>query len=107
MPASEFRYRTHGKAYSFSLASGDWFYFAGIWRPATRSWPEAYAILTIAANEDVVPYHERQMAALRRDQRMSWLDQTRSEEELLRPLPAGAFAVSRLREPSHQPAFAF
>ncbi len=30
--ASEFRHRN----FSFSLTIGDWFYFAGIWRPATR-----------------------------------------------------------------------
>jgi putative SOS response-associated peptidase YedK len=39
VPASEFRHRSRGKAYSFSLADGDWFYFAGVWRPATRDWP--------------------------------------------------------------------
>jgi putative SOS response-associated peptidase YedK len=95
VPASEFRNRSQGKHYSFALASGDWFYFAGIWRPATREWPEAYAILTTAANHDVAPYHDRQMAVLRRDQRMEWLDLTRPEGELLRPLPAGSFRVSR------------
>lgn len=106
VPASEFRHRSGGKHYSFSLANGDWFYFAGIWRPATRDWPEAYAILTTAANDDVAPYHDRQMAVLRRDQRMAWLDLNYPEEELLRPLPSGAFAVSRLREPSRQETFA-
>jgi putative SOS response-associated peptidase YedK len=98
VPASEFRQRSHGKHYSFALANGDWFYFAGIWRPATRNWPEAYAILTTAANEDVAPYHDRQMAVLRRDERMAWLDLTSPEEELLRPLPPGSYRVSRLRE---------
>ncbi len=98
VPASEFRHRSQGKHYSFALASGDWFYFAGIWRPATREWPEAYAILTTAANDDVAPYHDRQMAVLQRDQRMAWLDLMRPEEELLRPLPAGSFCVSRPNE---------
>ena len=40
VPASEFRLRSRGRAYSFSLAHGDWFYFAGIWRPAKPDWPE-------------------------------------------------------------------
>jgi putative SOS response-associated peptidase YedK len=97
VPASEFRHRSHGKHYSFGLANGDWFYFAGIWRPATREWPEAYAILTTAANDDVAPYHDRQMAVLQRDQRLAWLDLTEPEEELLRPLPAGSLSVSWLR----------
>lgn len=105
VPASEFRHRRGGKRYSFLLANGDWFYFAGIWRPATRDWPEAYGVLTIGANADVEPYHRRQMAVLRRDQRMAWLDLTCPEGELLRPLPTGSFRVSRLREA--QAALAF
>ncbi|TIS05623.1 MAG: SOS response-associated peptidase, partial [Mesorhizobium sp.] len=91
IPASEFRHRSRGKHYSFSLADSDWFYFAGIWRPATADWPEAFAILTIEANADVAPFHDRQMAVLRRDQRMVWLDPTSREEALLRPLPAQTF----------------
>jgi len=93
VPASEFRHRSRGKRYGFSLADGDWFYFAGVWRPATGDWPESYAILTIAANADVEPFHDRQMAVLRREQRMAWLDRTCREGELLRPLPAGSFTV--------------
>lgn len=107
VPASEFRFRSRGRQYNFTLAHGDWFYFAGIWRPATREWPESYAILTTAANEDVAPYHDRQMAVLRRDRRMAWLDMTCPETELLRPLPAGSFIVSRLDETPAQSTFAF
>ena len=97
VPASEFRHRSQGKNYSFSLASGDFFYFAGIWRPAAHHWPESYAILTTAANDDVAPYHDRQMAVLTRHQRMAWLDHTMPENELLQPLPTGSFRVKRLR----------
>lgn len=108
VPASEFRFCNRGRHYSFALADGDWFYFAGIWRPATRDWPEAYAILTTHANADVASYHDRQMAVLRREQRMTWLDSTCPEEELLRPLPAGSFIVSRLDENARtQTGFAF
>jgi len=107
IPASEFHHRSRGKHYSFSLASGDWFYFAGIWRPATRDWPEAYAILTTTANDDVAPYHDRQMAVLRRDQRLAWLSLTNTEAELLQPLPPGAFKISLLRDPAAQAALAF
>lgn len=93
IPASEFRHRTQGKHYRFMRADGDWFYFAGIWRPATRRWPEAYAILTVEANDDVAPYHDRQMAVLSRAERMAWLDLTCPEADLLRALPAGTFKV--------------
>jgi putative SOS response-associated peptidase YedK len=98
VPASEFRHRSQGKNCSFRLASGDWFYFAGIWRPATRDWPEAYAILTIQANEDIAPYHDRQMAVLQRGERTAWLDMTCPETDVLRPLPATSYRISRLHQ---------
>ncbi|OHV78835.1 hypothetical protein LCM4573_26130 [Rhizobium sp. LCM 4573] len=107
MPASVFRHRSRGKNYSFSLADGDWFYFAGIWRPATRNWPESYAILTTTANDDVAPFHDRQMAVLRREQRMEWLDLTRAAAEILQPLPPGSFRVSSHSDGRVQAAFAF
>lgn len=102
VPASEFRLRSQGRTYSFTLAGGDWFYLAGIWRPAKPDWPEAYAILTLEANSDVAPYHDRQMAVLGREQRLDWLDSLIAEDELLRPLPKGSFHVREVR-----PAFAF
>jgi putative SOS response-associated peptidase YedK len=95
VPASEFLISRHGQRYRLSLADGDWFYFAGIWRPASEDWPEAYAILTIEANADVARYRDRQMAVLRRRQRMDWLDLSRPEHELLQPLPIGAFQIER------------
>lgn len=95
VPASEFLISRHGQRYRFSLADGDWFYFAGIWRPASEGWPGAYAILTIEANADVAPFQARQMAVLRRRQRMDWLDLSRPEHELLQPLPVGAFRIER------------
>lgn len=91
VPASQFRHRS----FSFSLANGDWFYFAGIWRPASPDWPEAYAILTTEANADIAPFHDRQMVVLTRDQRMAWLDALVPEDEILRPLSAGTFRVRR------------
>ena len=93
VPASEFRLRSRARAYGFSLADGDWFYFAGVWRPAKADWPVSFAILTVAANDDVAPYQDRQMAVLRRGQRLDWLDELVAEDELLRPLPAGSFRV--------------
>lgn len=95
VPASEFLISHHGQSCRFSLADGDWFYFAGIWRPASQGWPEAYAILTIQANADVAPYQDRQMAVLRRRERMDWLDLSRPEHELLQPLPMRAFRIER------------
>lgn len=107
VPASEFRHRRRGELFCFALAGEDWFYLAGIWRPATRNWPESFTILTVEANADIAPYQDRQMAVLRREQRMAWLDMICPEAELLRPLPAGSFTVTRLHEQAAQAAFAF
>jgi putative SOS response-associated peptidase YedK len=97
IPASEFRYRSRGRRYALTLANGDWFYFAGIWRPATRDWPETYAFLTTEANADIAPYRDRQMAVFKRDQRLDWLDANQSEHELLQPLSPGSFRVTQNR----------
>jgi putative SOS response-associated peptidase YedK len=99
VPASEFRHKSFG----FSLANGDWFYFAGIWRPATADWPEAYAILTIEANADIAPFHDRQMAVLTRERRIAWLNGLVPDDEILRPLPAGTFRVRRYSASPVQP----
>lgn len=95
VPGSEFLISRHGQRYRFSLADGDWFYFAGIWRPASEGWPEAYAILTIEADADVARYHDRQMAMMRRWQRMDWRDFSCPQHEMLQPLPIGAFRIER------------
>jgi len=57
---------------------------------------EAYVILTVATNAEAVRYQVRQMTVLRRQQRMEWLDLARPVDELLRPLPRGAFRVERV-----------
>ena len=99
IPASEFYLSRAGKRYRLTTADGDWFYFAGIWRPASDGWTAAYASLTIAANADVEPYHHRQVAVIRRGDRLSWLDMTATERELLHPLPAGSFNAEEINRP--------
>lgn len=98
VPATEFRLTRRGERYRFSLEDGDWFYFAGIWRPASAAWPEAYAILTVTANAEVAPYQERQMAVLRRRQRMDWLDGSQPAGQFLTPSPRRTFHVERASE---------
>lgn len=100
IPATAFvlRDRSPERArWKFTLADGDSFYFAGIWRPASGDWPEAYAVLTTAANPDVAPVHDRQMAVVLRRARLDWLDGIASQEAVLQPLPAGTFRYQRLR----------
>ena len=98
LPASGFFSMHQGRRYRFSRVDGDFFYFAGIWRPAGNGWPQAYAILTIPASPDLTLYMTRQMAALPRAKRYAWLDLTTPTAELLRPLPLGTFQVEAAGE---------
>ena len=91
IPASDFAFGHGADRVRFTLRGSDWFYFAGIWRPKTDLWPEAFAALTTEANPDVAPYHDRQMAVIPHEDRLLWLDHVVDEAELLRPLPAGSF----------------
>ena len=97
IPASEFHVKAGGRAFQFSLRSGDWFYLAGIWRPASGGWPESFAIITVQASAEVQRYQDRQGAILFRSQRMEWLDGSTPEAELFHPLPAGELAVAEQR----------
>ena len=45
----------------------------------------------------MAPIHDRQMIILERADWLAWLDLTRLEAELLRPLPAGSLAVEQVR----------
>jgi putative SOS response-associated peptidase YedK len=104
IPATEFHLTHERQKYRFRLADGDWFYFAGIWRPASAHWPAAYAALSIAANDDVTPYHDRQMAVIRRGRHMDWLNASVPDEALLQPLPEGSFVAEELEDPALQAA---
>ena len=96
IPASEFHVTQSGRRYRFTLEDRNWFYLAGVWRPASAGWPESYAIITVAANPEVARYQDRQGAVLLRRQRMDWLDGSIPEAELLQPLPARSFGVEEI-----------
>jgi putative SOS response-associated peptidase YedK len=76
----------------FTLAGHDWFCLAGLWRtdPAVG---EAFTLLTCPPGPDTVPYHNRQMVVLGRDEWDRWLDPAIPAAELCRPLPAGSLVV--------------
>jgi putative SOS response-associated peptidase YedK len=63
--------------------------------PTGRTTP--FILLTTAPGPDVAPIHDRQMIVLERDDRAAWLDLTRSEAALPRPLPAGALLAEQVR----------
>lgn len=103
VPASHFFEFTGAKApkskWKFTMAGEDeeWFCFAGLWRPASADAPEAFTLLTTEPGPDVAPIHDRQMVILERADWMAWLDLTRPEADLLRPLPAGKLRVEQVR----------
>ena len=58
---------------------------------------DAFTILTTEPGPDVAPIHNRQVVVLERPDWLAWLDLTRPEPDLLRPLPAGALEVEQVR----------
>ena len=103
IPAShfyEFTAPAEGKAkrkdkWRFTLAGADWFCIAGLIRPDAIDGAECFTMLTTAPGPDVAPYHDRQVAVLPPENWRAWLDLTRPEAELLRPLPPGSLEVNR------------
>jgi putative SOS response-associated peptidase YedK len=94
IPASEFYLLLRGSRFRFKLADKDWFYYAGLWRPAVESWPQSYAIPNVPANPDIAPYRDRQLAIIRRSERLAWLD-SEHPDDVLRALRSGSFIVER------------
>lgn len=79
----------------FTLAGAEWFCIAGLIRPDAIDAAECFTMLTTAPGPDVAPYHDRQVAVLQPAEWRAWLDLTRPEVELLRPLPQGSLHVER------------
>lgn len=100
VPASHFFEFTGAKSpktkWKFTKAGEDWFCFAGLWRPMPEG-GAAFTLLTTQPGPDVAPIHDRQMVILDRHDWSAWLDMSRPEAELLRPLPAGSLTVEQVR----------
>ena len=58
---------------------------------------DAFTLLTTEPGPDVAPIHNRQIVVLERSAWLAWLDLTRAESELLRPLPASGLTVEQVR----------
>ena len=101
VPASHFFEFTGTKSpkskWRFTKAGEDWFCFAGLWRPAQGEVPESFTLLTTEPGPDIAPIHNRQVVVLERTDWKAWLDLTRPESELLRPLPQGSLMVEQVR----------
>jgi putative SOS response-associated peptidase YedK len=83
--------RSHDHYNPFTLEREPWFWIAGLVKEG------AFTMLTTVPGEDIAPYHDRQIVVLRRDEGLAWLDLSRPEAELLRPLPAGRLHHERVR----------
>src|ERR1700733_12468687 len=87
-PKSKWRFTRRGE---------DWFCFAGLWRPMPDGKGAAFTLLTTEPGPDVAPIHNRQVVVLDRADWRSWLDLSRPEADLLRPLPPGSLVVEQVR----------
>ena len=101
IPASHFFEFTGAKPpkskWKFTKTGEDWFCFAGLWRPIPDGDGDTFTLLTTEPGADVAPIHNRQFVVLERSDWLAWLDLTRAESELLRPLPASGLTVEQVR----------
>jgi putative SOS response-associated peptidase YedK len=102
IPASAF-FEFTGKKYPkakhrFALNGSPITAIAGIWRAGQGNHPPSFTMLTTAPGFDVAPYHNREVAVLRPEDWSAWIHLTKTESELLRPLPQGSFNVATVRE---------
>ena len=91
--------------YGFDLTNGHMMGFAGLWDawkdPSSGSWLQSFTIITIDANETMLPVHTRMPVILHESEYSRWLDRDATDRppiDLLRPFPADemeAFEVSK------------
>jgi putative SOS response-associated peptidase YedK len=80
----------------FTLKDAPWFGIAGLWRSDAAA-GEAFTMLTCEPSPDVAPYHNRSIVVLPWGGDWArWLDPANPSRELLKPLPAGSFAVAQI-----------
>jgi putative SOS response-associated peptidase YedK len=108
VPASAF-FEFTGKRYPkakhrFSLKGSPITAIAGIWKPGQGNHPPSFTMLTTAPGPDVVPYHHRQVVVLRPEDWSAWINLTKTEGELLRPLPRGLLDVAKVVRASADPS---
>jgi putative SOS response-associated peptidase YedK len=101
IPASAF-FEFTGKKYPkakhrFTLKGAPFLTIAGLWREGHGNQPPAFTMLTTEPGPDVAPIHNRQVVVLRPEDWKHWLDLSKPEAELLRPLPEGSLNVELVR----------
>jgi putative SOS response-associated peptidase YedK len=104
IPASAF-FEFTGKKYPkakhrFVLSDAPFMAIAGLWREGDGNQPPSFTMLTTQPGPDVKGIHVRQVVVLRPEQWRHWLDLSRTEADLLRPLPGGSLDVELFRKGS-------
>ena len=89
--------RSPKSKWRFTRTGQEWFCLAALSRPADGDAADAFALFTTSPGPDVAPIHDRQVAVIDRDDWAAWLSGDANEAALLRPLPAGALTVVRVR----------
>ncbi|MBZ9922240.1 SOS response-associated peptidase family protein, partial [Mesorhizobium sp. BR1-1-7] len=84
----------------FTLNGSPFLAVAGLWREGVGNKPPTFTMLTTEPGPDVARYHNRQVAVLQPENWAAWINLTKPEAELLRPLPAGSLAVETVRPES-------
>jgi putative SOS response-associated peptidase YedK len=101
IPASaffEFTGTKYPKAkHRFELTDAPFMAIAGLWRDGQGNQPPSFTMLTTEPGPDVAPIHNRQVVVLRPEDWTAWLDLSKPEGELLRPLAAGALSAETVR----------
>jgi putative SOS response-associated peptidase YedK len=101
VPASaffEFTGTKYPKAkHRFALNDAPFMAIAGLWREGQGNQPDTFTMLTTEPGPDVIPIHNRQIVVLRPENWTAWLDLSKPEGELLRPLPKGSLSVETVR----------
>ncbi len=80
----------------FTLAGAEWFAIAGLVRADAIDHADCFTMLTTAPGPDVAPYHDRQVAVLAPTDWLAWLDLSRPESDVLRPLAPDTLKVERV-----------
>lgn len=88
------------RKHRFTLNGAPFFAIAGIWREGQGNHPASFTMLTTSPGPDIVPYHNRQVVVLRPVDWSAWINLTKPEFELLKPLPAGSLNEETVRQGS-------
>lgn len=97
IPASAFFEFTGSKSpktrHRFTLNGAAFMAIAGLWRAGEGNQLPGFAMLTTEPGPDVAPIHDRQVAVLQPQDWSAWLNHSKPESALWRPLPAGTLSV--------------